>query len=331
MPPTPSETLDAARRTGIAGALAQVVRGSIMGAVDLVPGVSGGTVALVLGIYRTLIDALHSGVTVIVRLLRGDLKGAWVAIKRVPWVWLVSLGIGILTVVFLGAGPLKHAIEHYPMQLAGLFFGLITAAVILCWRQLLEVNSAHFQVAALVAVVTFFALGISPTSSGTDVSAPLWGFFLGGAIAITAMILPGISGSFILLLIGLYAQVLSAVAERNLLIIAVFALGCATGLALSSTALRWLLYRHHDLVLAAMIGLMIGSFRILWPWPGGLESTEIGLPTADTWFLPVALGVAGLVAVLTLDAVAAKLRPADVETAAEVPAEDFPDSHITRD
>ena len=93
------------------------------------------------------------------------------------------------------------------------------------------------------------------------------------------MILPGISGSFLLVLMGLYAQVLGAVAERNFLVLGIFALGCATGLALASSALRWLLHHHHDLVIASMVGLMVGSIRILWPWPNGLDSTAMQLPT----------------------------------------------------
>lgn len=118
---------------------------------------------------------------------------------------------------------------------------------------------------------------------------------------------------------GLYAQVLTAITDRDLLVIGVFALGCATGLALSATTLRWLLLRYHDAVLAVMIGLMVGSLRILWPWPGGFESTTLALPTASTWAAPTALAVIGLVLVLGLDALAARLRSEDVSTAGEIP------------
>ena len=317
MPPLSSPSLTATRRTGapnppessLRAVPAQFLRGAVMGMVDLVPGVSGGTVALVLGIYRQLINALHTGVAVVVRLLRGDLKGAWWALRFVPWLWIGGLGLGILTVIFTAAGPIESALENYPMQLAGLFCGLVAASVVLCWRQLHDASGRHVQVVAVAAVVTFFALGISPAAGAeSGATAPLWAFFVGGAIAITAMILPGISGSFLLLLMGLYAQVLGAVADRNLAVIAVFALGCAVGLALSASTLRWLLYRYHDLVLAAMIGLMVGSFRILWPWPGGLDTVELGLPTASSWLVPVAFAVTGLVVVLGLDAIAARFR-----------------------
>ncbi|MCA1781330.1 MAG: DUF368 domain-containing protein [Intrasporangiaceae bacterium] len=273
-----------------------------------------------LGIYRHLIDALSAIVAVVVRLLRGDLRGALQTLKLVPWLWLVALGTGILGVVIIMAGPLRHAIETYPVQLAGLFVGLISAAVVLSWRQLKQAAHHHVQVAIAVAVVTFFGLGLSPAASAESaITAPLWGFYIGGAIAITAMILPGISGSFLLVLMGLYTQVLTAVTDRNLLVLGIFVLGCFTGLALSSTTLRWLLMRYHDVVLAAMIGLMIGSLRILWPWPGGFESTTLALPTASTWAAPTALAVFGLVLVLGLDAIAARLRSEDVSTSGELP------------
>ena len=308
MPPV-TETPTAPRPSLTRGVLAQLLRGGLMGMADLVPGVSGGTVALVLGIYRHLIDALHTLVAVLVHVLRGDLRGAGRTLRFVPWLWLLALGSGILSVVVLMAGPLTTAIERYPVELAGLFVGLIAAAVVLCWRQLLAPSAHHLRVAAAVAVVTFVLLGVSPVASaGSAITAPLWGFYIGGAIAISAMILPGISGSFLLVLMGLYAQVLTAVTERDLLVLGVFVLGCATGLALSATTLRWLLLRYHDVVLAAMIGLMVGSIRILWPWPGGFESTALALPTASTWAAPTVLAVLGLALVLGLDALAARLR-----------------------
>ena len=210
----------------VRGSLAQLVRGMLMGSADLVPGVSGGTVALVLGIYEQFIASLHSGVEVLVHLAKGDVKGAGAALRRVPFVWLGALGIGILTVVFLGASTLSVAIERYPVQLAGLFCGLIAAAVVICWRQLMTPGPRHWQVLVLSSIVTFVLLGLSPASeTSTEVTTPLWGFFLGGAVAITAMVLPGISGSFILVLLGLYSQVLAAVADRDLVVIAVFGPG----------------------------------------------------------------------------------------------------------
>lgn len=294
-----------------------------MGAADLVPGVSGGTVALVVGIYGRLIDSLHAIAAAGVRLIRGDGRGALDALRHGPVLWLASLGVGMLTVILLAAGPLSAAVEAYPVPLAGLFVGLVLAAVVLCWRQLRAPSGGHRWIAAVAAAATFVLLGLSPAGgTSLDQATPLWWFFLGGAIAITAMILPGVSGSFLLVLLGLYTPVLGAVTERNVVVLMVFALGCATGLALSATTLRWLLVRFHDAVLAAMVGLMIGSIRILWPWPGGFESTALALPTASTWLVPTVLAGAGFVLVLGLDALASRLRGKEIDLAPAPEAEE---------
>lgn len=290
-------------------ALPQLARGAVMGAADIVPGVSGGTVALVLGIYRQLIEALHSCVAVVLKLLRGDLTGTRRAVSRVPWLWLGALGAGILSMIMIASGPLSSALATHPVELAGLFCGLIAGAVVLCWRQLELPAPMHYVAGVVMAVLTFVLLGLSPASGGgSEVTAPWWAFFLGGGIAICAMILPGISGSFLLVLMGLYAQVLGAVAERNILVLGIFALGCATGLALASSALRWLLHHHHDLVIASMVGLMIGSIRILWPWPNGLDSTAMQLPTGGEWLVPTLLAALGVVIVIGMEMLADRLR-----------------------
>lgn len=287
----------------------QVARGFVLGAVDLVPGVSGGTAALVLGIYRHLIASLHHISKTVLRGVRGDLPGARQGVRRIPALWLGGLGLGVLTVIFLLAGPLEYALTNHPVPLAGLFFGLIIAAVILCWRQLYSTTPLTFALVGVAAVATFLLLGLSPASTGASAEAPaLWVFFGAGAIAICAMILPGISGSFLLVLMGMYAHVLAAVATRDFVVLGVFALGCAVGIGLAASGLNWLLKRYHDLVLASMIGLMIGSVRLLWPWPSGLGGTELGLPTLSTVWLPVLLGVGGFALVLGTDFIARKVR-----------------------
>ncbi|MDO5501326.1 MAG: DUF368 domain-containing protein [Propionibacteriaceae bacterium] len=293
-------------------AVPQVARGFVLGAVDLVPGVSGGTAALVLGIYRHLIASLHHCAKTVTRVLRGDLPAAKQGVRMIPAWWLGGLGVGIVTMVFLLAGPLEYALTNHPVALAGLFFGLIVAAVILCWRQLYSTTPLTFALVGVAAVATFFLLGLSPASSGAATEPPaLWVYFGAGAIAICAMILPGISGSFLLVLMGMYAHVLAAVATRDFLVLGVFVLGAATGLALAASGLNWLLHRYHDLVLAAMIGLMVGSIRLLWPWPSGLGGTELALPSAATIGMPVLLGLAGFTLVLGADLLARKVRSSD--------------------
>ncbi|MDO5629245.1 MAG: DUF368 domain-containing protein [Mobilicoccus sp.] len=283
---------------------AQVVRGFVMGAADIVPGVSGGTVAFALGIYHMLIAALDRCVDVVTAVLRFDGKGIVTALKAVPWVWIISLGVGILTAVFVLADVLERALHSQPLAMAGLFMGLILGACVLCWRQLRSPNKRDIAMLVLFAIGFFLFLGIAPTGGGASATPPLWGFFLAGSIAICAMLLPGISGSFLLVLMGMYPHVLSAVSQRDFVVLAVFALGCAVGISLAARGLKWLLIHHHDLVVAAMIGIMVGSLRILWPWPGGLDSTTLSLPTADTWLVPTLCIAAGLVVVIGVDALA---------------------------
>lgn len=273
------------------------------------PGVSSGTAALVLGIYRKLIATLHHCARTASRLIRGDFKGAKQGFLQIPGLWLAALGIGMVTMVFVLAGPLEYALTTYPVPLAGLFFGLIAAAILLCFRQLYSITPWMFVLVGVSAVVTFILMGLSPAATGATMADPaLWAYFLAGAIAMSIMILPGISGSFVLVLIGMYAPVLAAVADRNFLIIGVFLLGALLGVSFAASGLNWLLKRYHDLVLAAMIGLMIGSIRVLWPWPSGMDGTELALPTMSTFWAPVLLGAAGFVIVMAADFVARKVR-----------------------
>lgn len=295
----------------VRAAVPQVARGFVLGTVDLVPGVSGGTAALVLGIYRQLIASIHHTATTVTRLVRGDFTGFRAGARRIPLLWLGGLGVGIVTVILLLSGPLERSLEALPVPLAGLFSGLITAAIILCWRQLQQVKPLTWVLVAIAAVGTFFGLGLAPTNDGTGPAPALWVFFLSGAIAICAMILPGISGAFILVLLGMYPHVIGAVADREWSTMAVFALGCAVGLALSGSALNWLLTHYHDVVLALMIGLMVGSLRVLWPWPNGLGNPEMAWPTATTALLPIVLGVGGFALVMSAEAIAKRVRRDD--------------------
>lgn len=292
----------------VRAAVPQVARGFVVGSVDLVPGVSGGTAALVLGIYRQLVASIHHTAATATRLVKGDVAGFKSGARQIPLLWLGGLGVGMLTVILLLAGPLERALDMYPVPLAGLFTGLISAAVILCWQQLRQVSVKTWAFVAIAAVITFFGLGVAPTGNAIGETPALWVFFVSGAIAICAMILPGISGAFILVLLGMYSHVIGAVADRDLTIIVVFALGCAVGLALSGSGLNWLLNHHHDLVLALMIGLMVGSLRLLWPWPSGLGGTAMAWPTAGTALLPIVLGVAGFALVLLADHLARRVR-----------------------
>lgn len=275
-----------------------LLRGFLMGSADVVPGVSGGTIAVLVGIYERLVHAISMASKALGNLLRFRFREAGQRLREIDWGLILPLVIGIALAIFTLAGIISTLLEDYPEAMAGLFSGLVAASAWVAWRMIRKPDGASVGIALVVAVITFFVLGLK----GGAIADPSWLVLFGsGAIAICAMILPGISGSFLLLMLGMYDFVISAVDDRDFPVLGVFALGCIVGLALFSQVLDWSLENHHDVVVAAMVGLMIGSFRVLWPWPGGVDSTELGTP-AGNWYVPVLLGIvaAAVVAGLTL-------------------------------
>lgn len=294
-----------------------LLRGFAMGAADIVPGVSGGTVALVLGIYRHLVESIRNGASALGHLLKGDFAGSVRLLKAVDWTFLVTLLAGIVSAVAALSQLIETALEDRPVEMAGLFLGLVAGSVVLAWGLLTHRTARNAMVLAVAAVAFFLLLGLSSgvTEDAVDqVDSPaLWILFGSGAIAICAMILPGISGSFLLVVMGMYAAVLGAVTDRDLVSLAAFGIGCLVGLAVFSQVLHWALEHHYDTVMAVLIGLMLGSLRVLWPWPGGVESTELAAPGTDGGVLvPVMMMVLGLVIVLGIDWVSHRLERRDV-------------------
>jgi putative membrane protein len=281
-------------------AIAQLARGFLMGSADVVPGVSGGTVALVLGIYERLVANVRGGAAALGALARGHLATAVQRLRHIEWAWLIALGIGIIAAVVVLAHTIEALLEEQPVRMAALFFGLITGSVVLAWRLVGTRDVGRVAVAAAAAVAAFFVLGLK---SG-PVDDPAWWLFLtAGAVAVCAMILPGVSGSFLLLMLGMYDSVLALVTDRDVTMLAIFVLGCVVGLAVFSTALHWALANHHDTVLAAMVGLMLGSLRVLWPWPDGTDSTTLAAPSDDV-VIPVIVAVVAAAVVLAVTVLA---------------------------
>ena len=282
-----------------------------MGAADVVPGVSGGTVALVFGIYHRLIDAIRTGSSALGHLARRDATGAVAALRSVEWSFLIPLLAGIGLAVFSLSGLIEFLLEDHPVATAGAFFGLVLGSVVVAW-QLVETRDLQ-RVVTLVAVAaaTFVLLGLRESTSATAVGqaddAHLLVWFGSGAVAICAMILPGISGSFLLVTMGMYGPVLAAVNDRDLVPVAVFALGCVTGLAGFSHVLHWALSHHYDTVMAALVGLMLGSVRVVWPWPHGVDSTAIHAPS-DPVATTIGLIALGVVVVLAVNEVGKRLE-----------------------
>jgi putative membrane protein len=280
------------------------IRGMAMGAADIVPGVSGGTIALIAGIYERLINALSSIGPNLWQIFRqkGGIKGLLAVWREVDATFLLFLVLGIGTSLITLAGVIKHLLDNQPLFIWSFFFGLVVATVLILLSEIKRWNIARAAlfVLGLVAAVVISSLPILTTTP----SLPY--LFFAGAIAICAMILPGISGSFILLLLGAYDTVLEAVHTLNFAIIFTVMAGMVTGLLLFTRALKWLLSRYYQATLALLIGFIAGSLVKVWPWKvdalGGLNSVAITnvmpwqYPTGPHW--PTTIGLMLLGAIL---------------------------------
>ncbi|MDA2986202.1 MAG: DUF368 domain-containing protein [Actinomycetota bacterium] len=272
------------------------LRGFLMGMADVVPGVSGGTIAVLVGIYERLVHSVSMASKALGNVLRLRFREAARRLGDIEWSLIIPLLIGIATAILLLAGVISHLLETYPEAMAGAFAGLVAASTWVAARLIKAPNWIHVAIVLVVTAATFALLGLK----GGEITDPSWPVIFGaGAIAICATILPGISGSFLLLMLGMYEFVINAVNDRDIPIVLVFGLGCIVGLALFSQVLDWSLRNHHDIVIAAMVGLMIGSFRVLWPWPDGVDSVALGAPSG-TWFIPVLIGIASAAVVVGL-------------------------------
>ena len=244
------------------------LRGAAMGTADLVPGVSGGTVALITGIYPRLLAAVTAADAAAVRLL---LKGQWLGLWRhVDGAFLLPLMLGIGSAIFALASTLKLLLETQPLLVWSFFCGLVLLSSLALIRTEMTKLTPMVGLMFLIGVVIMLTLGL-----GTGISFPqhLGGFFVAGLLGICAMVLPGISGSFILLLLGMYGPIITAVSDRELLPLLVFAVGCAVGLLTFSRFLTFVLARARVATLALLVGFLLGSLVILWPWQQVLQTT----------------------------------------------------------
>ena len=243
------------------------LRGLAMGMAEVVPGVSGGTIAFITGIYERLIDAIKAVSSIPVGVLKREgLKGLW---THIDGNFLVALAVGMMLGILVGVLGISYLLEHYPPIIWGFFFGLIIASVIYIGRQVKRWTSKEILFLIAGTFIAYYITIISPAQGSHH---PIF-VFLSGAIAICALILPGISGSFILLLLGMYSVILHAakdvVSDQSasaVLIMGVFMLGCVTGLFLFSNVLSWTFKRFRYPTLALLTGFMLGSLNRIWPW-----------------------------------------------------------------
>jgi putative membrane protein len=246
--------------------LALYLKGVAMGAADAVPGVSGGTVAFITGIYETLVDSIRSFNGYAVRLLiRGEFAALW---RHVNGGFLATLFAGIGTSILLLSRLLLHLLDHQPELLWSFFFGLILASVLVVSKKVGR-WSAPAILWALIGVGVGFGITMAVPAATPENPAFV---FLSGAIAICAMILPGISGSFILVLLSKYRYIFGAIRDFDIPVILVFGLGCGVGLLSFSHLLHYTLRRHYIPTIAALTGLMLGSLNKVWPWKQVVET-----------------------------------------------------------
>lgn len=240
--------------------LVLVLKGMAMGAADVVPGVSGGTIAFISGIYEELIDSLRSIDLSALKVLRE--KGIAATWQHINGNFLLALFAGVFVSLFSLAQLISYAMEAWPIVVWAFFFGLVCASTIYVARQL---ERWRLWEAISLALGALMAFGLTQANPA-QLPDTWWMLGLAGAVAICAMILPGISGTFILLLLGLYPTFLAAIINFDVLILASFGLGCVLGLLSFSHLLSWLLHRFHGLTLACLTGFLLGSLQMIWPW-----------------------------------------------------------------
>lgn len=244
------------------------LKGACMGAADVIPGVSGGTIAFIMGIYDEFVGSIASINAEAMKLLfKGQFKAFW---KHINGTFLVSIVLGIGISVVLLAGLMQTLLTVYPIQTWAFFFGLIVASSIFILRGI-----SGWKLREVLFLILGGVLGVTVcTLSPTQTPDALWFIFLSGAIAICAMILPGISGSFILLILGKYQYIMAAISGlvagenfgQNLIILCVFLVGAVVGILGFSKFLHWLLARWNKETLIVLAGFIIGSLVKVWPW-----------------------------------------------------------------
>jgi len=231
-----------------------------MGAADVVPGVSGGTIAFISGIYEELLETINAiNFGVFKTLKNNGIKAAW---KSINGNFIVTLFLGIGISIASLAKLISYVLEAHPILIWSFFFGLVLASILYVGKQVKSWNAGSIVSLIIGTGLAFWITILPPLSSSNE----LWFIFVSGMIAICAMILPGISGSFILLLMGSYQTVLVAVKDKEFYTIVVFMLGAIMGLLSFSKVLKWMFAKYHDLTIAVLTGFLIGSLNKLWPW-----------------------------------------------------------------
>ena len=237
------------------------LKGIAMGAADVVPGVSGGTIAFISGIYEELLTSISNiNIEVLKTVKKGNIKEAW---KQINGSFLTSLLIGIFISIVSLAKIITWLLENHTILLWSFFFGLVLASILYVGKQITKWNITSIVLLVLGAVLAYYITTLNPLV--TENVSPLF-LFLAGALAICAMILPGISGSFILVLLGAYKPILESINSRDIKTIAIVGAGAIVGLLSFSKVLKWLFTNYKNYTLAILTGFILGSLNKIWPW-----------------------------------------------------------------
>lgn len=310
--------------SGAPGPVRTLLTGAAMGAADLVPGFSGGTVALVAGVYPRLVANIRAVAHVLSLALRLRLRAVPEALRSLDLAFMAVLLGGIVGTALLLASTLEGLLTTQPVAMSAMFLGLVLGAAVAARHQFQRpIDARAVALVVASALVTAVVLGARPATLADPGPVVL---ALTVAVAVCAMILPGVSGSFLLLVLGTYEPIIAGVSDRDLVTMGLVGLGAVSGLLAFSTLLNWLLARAHDVVLALLIGLMVGSARVLWPWPSGTGVGDPTLAAPEGSILPAA--IVALVAFAAVVVVDRQLRRAGAPTGARSPSGRSP--HGTR-
>ena len=268
--------------------------GFSMGFADLIPGVSSGTIAFLYGIYQELLYSIRVMTGTVPRLiLKGNFVQAW---KLIPFSFLIPLGVGMALAVFGMVQVVSYLLESQAIFTWSVFFGLVVGSAFVIRKRIEKWNARRAALLAAGFALTLFIVNLPQIETA---SSPL--IALGtGAIASIAMILPGISGSLIMVLLGQYQHVINAISSFDVFTLGLFALGIVIGLAAFARLLSWLIHRHHSAVIATLTGVMLGSLGAIWPWQS-TAGTIIAPEINSSFILAVLLMVVGFVIVLALE------------------------------
>jgi len=284
-----------------------VLYGVLMGGADVIPGVSGGTMALIVGIYERLVHALSEAVSFGLAVLRLDFEAAQEHWTAVPWRLILPLLGGIGGAILVGAKVIPPLMEAYPAPMRGLFFGLVAASLLIPARRIEHLTPLRAAIGGGCAAGAFFLTGLPALA----VWEPgLVRVFFSATVAICAMILPGVSGAFLLEVLGIYAPTLEAINGLEWGYVFTFALGAVVGLGTFAKLLDLLLAHRHDATMAALVGLIAGALRALWPY--GADARVLRGPESGEPVLPVVglalIGFGVVVALVVWGGSAAKKR-----------------------